>query len=1119
MRRSIILLVVCITFFAEASSAAWTLISNLSAPVNCGFFYDANKGFLGGGSLQGGRTYPLSIWRTYNGGTNWILCNTPAGNGRVTNITMLDNNLGYASIYSPNYSLWRTTDGGINWVDITGIEYGNSTCVYVTPYALMKTMWTGVNGPNFWDGGGFSVNGGATFNHTFRNFGYDSFNAIDFVDDFNGVITPGPVQNVRCIRTSDGGRTWQAGGNHTESWGLYALKGTSTFFTLGEGNSQTPDRTVRISNDYGNFWSTRYSFANTIRFTGAIAGKCSTLYVQTTNSNLGLYRSDDLGVSWKNIRGPANARDTRFVVTGLRGEVVYAFDNRGGVYKTTDGGDGTLVASAGSSQFSFFPSFLNFTAKDCKTLRQYLTITTPLCTGFIVDSLYIKTGKSIFTIDSITNYNGAKETSIRVPILYRSDSNGSEIGSLRLRAHAGAVVIDTLIPLAGNNTSQFTLSYAPDTLAFSAKNCLPERQYLSLSAIGCSGFTIDTAYIANRADLFRVDTNISFSGKGGTFFSIPIIYRSDTNITERGMMRIKAHSGKIVIDTLIPLEGTNTSDFQVSLFPDSLQLATKNCLPIRSYITLTATTCIGYTIDTCYLSGGENTFSIDTNVTIAGIVPTTMMIPVRFQSDSDGSKRASIHLRAHSGNVLIDTVIYLEGTNDAPFAISVFPDTLNILTKDCIPEREYITLTSSICSGYTIDTCYISSGGAVFTLDTNALIRGTGASAVQIPVRFQYDSNGILSGTLRLRAHCGAKTIDTLIPLIGNNRSDFKLFFFPDTAFIYTAYCQPEQASITFSTPLCSDMKIDTLYVASSEGEFWMNAEDAFASISPQSVRLPVWFEYGREATRSGVLHIRASRGSLMIDTTIPLVGKNVTAPEPYLGEIAKRVVGDTVHIPVYLKATQDTFTIKRFTVHLSYNTDILSYKDFEVENTLALPIENASYLEDAKGVTFQCEMQKSITRESDLSKPLITLVMRSFLSRMMETSVRLDTLSIGSQPPQPLCTIPERIFSIQYECGDSVLVKYLRDSSLPQLFPITPNPASEGHEIVVKAYLPIATSATIDVIDMKGNTLIRGEEQPYKRGTRTMTVPTHALPSGAYLARLKLGNGMKLTTQFLIVR
>ncbi len=84
------------------------------------------------------------------------------------------------------------------------------------------------------------------------------------------------------------------------------------------------------------------------RTTGHIAGFGATLYVQVdgtvtqSNGSSGIWRSNDSGRSWLPIGGPSLEYDTRFAVLGCRGEVIYAFDLKGSVWKTIDGGDGSL---------------------------------------------------------------------------------------------------------------------------------------------------------------------------------------------------------------------------------------------------------------------------------------------------------------------------------------------------------------------------------------------------------------------------------------------------------------------------------------------------------------------------------------------------------------------------------------------------------------------------------------------------------------------------------------------------------------------------------------------------------------------------------------------------------
>ena len=562
----------------------------MNDPVGCGYFFDGMNGLIGSGQFAGGTGavpgYNLRIWRTSNGGLNWIQCQTPNGQGRVTSIFMKDNLVGYASIYSDNYSLWKTLDGGKTWFDITNGQDGPSVCVHATSKALIKTMWTNFGAAN---SGGFSTNDGQTFNNTFyQQFGRENINGIAFIDDLNGVVMAGHLPNnfsneiPYCYYTNDGGISWKWGADVDESWGVYAEKTSNTFYALPEGFANAHTTTVRSSTDVGRTWNILYDFGNT-EFTGHIAGKAGILYVQSVFD--GLYRSDNGGKTWKNVGGfPSNGRDTRFVVTGCHGEVVYAFDNQGGVWKTTDGGDGTLQ-----------------------------------------------------------------------------------------------------------------------------------------------------------------------------------------------------------------------------------------------------------------------------------------------------------------------------------------------------------------------------------------------------------------------------------------------------------------------------------------------------------------------------------------------------TAPEPYIGSIASVPAGDTVSIPIYLKATEDTFSISKFTLHLSYNTDILSCVNYDVLNTLASPIKKVYFTNDKHGVSLTCEMQNTITRASDLSKPLIRLVMQSYLSSELSTMVRLDTLSVGSQPPQPLCSIPQQLFEIQYECGDSMLAHFMKDSSIAKILSITPNPIGEGNDLSIGVYLPTQTLAYIDIVDMKSAIILSTSENTFVRGSHTITVNARSLPTGAYIARLHADNSVVIPQKFLV--
>lgn len=344
--RIILILIVCL--LSRLSVAGWTQIAQHNTSVySCGYFFNDKVGFIGGTESAGWTGTRSKILYTINGGKTWSTSILPGGNGKITSIFMVDSLLGYASADATNYSLLKTTDGGIHWEDVTTNNSGTSNCVYVTSKAIITTKWP----QNTELIGGVSTNNGVTFSPVFYGLEIHKSNGIDFLDDLNGVVTMGPENDQNTPRytyyTSDGGISWRRGGLLEESWGVYADKTSRSYYTLPEAQDPYRSDIVYRSVDNGRTWKILYNFpGNNMHFTGHITGVGKTIYVQSQNRTTdGLFRSDDGGVSWNAVGGPTNEFDTRFFVTGCRGEVVYAFDRNGGIYKTTDGGDGTLVPS------------------------------------------------------------------------------------------------------------------------------------------------------------------------------------------------------------------------------------------------------------------------------------------------------------------------------------------------------------------------------------------------------------------------------------------------------------------------------------------------------------------------------------------------------------------------------------------------------------------------------------------------------------------------------------------------------------------------------------------------------------------------------------------------------
>lgn len=445
--------------------AGWTLIKQFTQPVSSGYFFDAKRGIIGTCNSQ--FIARPQIWRTSDGGITWQQSTTPiVDDARLSSIFMKDNLIGYASVMADAsvQGLWKTTDGGQTWFDHTQNNNFNATCVFATPTHLIVTSWLRGGGRT----GGSSSNDGRTYSQTLKNSMNSYTNGIDFVDDLRGVVTPGPynffnnndIQNP-CLFTTDGGMTWSEGGDISESWGIYALKGTMTFFALPEGNQSDDQTRVVRTADIGRTWSTLYTFPSAYDFTGHIAGKANTLYVQTAD-NRGMYRSDNLGESWKSVGGPSNGRDTRFVVTGCSGEVVYAFDDNGGVWKTTDGGDGTLLSGGGTDFTLSFDSLVLTTV--CANVRDWLPIQLGGCSDTItIDELLIENDTtSQFSVDTLSaNLLSATGEVLLAPILYSPGAPGTQVVRLRIRAHTSAQTIDTTVTITGR-TVKLPVPYVPD---------------------------------------------------------------------------------------------------------------------------------------------------------------------------------------------------------------------------------------------------------------------------------------------------------------------------------------------------------------------------------------------------------------------------------------------------------------------------------------------------------------------------------------------------------------------------------------------------------------------------------------------------------------------------------
>ncbi len=345
--------------------------SNAHFAATCGYFWNAWHGLV---ATLGGK-----IYYTTDGGTHWnasVCPPTAAGLGifRMTSIHMKDSITGWASLstlWSLANMLWKTTDAGHTWNDVPGYVMG-----YTNPV------------PGFPGGVGVGITevsqdkDGTLLTLTWRqdHFTFSGSDALaiawisplEALVDCRGGILGSPNHNYI---THNGGINWQTIPlSPFEAWGVYGVPKWRDFFLAPEN-----DAGFFISTNAGNSW-----IQSSIRLstTGDVEGGPAVAYVQG-NQDSGLYRTTDTGKTWVSIGGPSNHRDTRFCVTGCDGNVVVAFDETGGVWETTDGGDGMM----GRSQPQFSATTLSLSSKLCTQNLGTIKVEGVECNPFVLDSI------------------------------------------------------------------------------------------------------------------------------------------------------------------------------------------------------------------------------------------------------------------------------------------------------------------------------------------------------------------------------------------------------------------------------------------------------------------------------------------------------------------------------------------------------------------------------------------------------------------------------------------------------------------------------------------------------------------------------------------------------------
>lgn len=1106
---------------ASAVAQDWVKVFQTPVPSSCGFFFNADLGFIGTG-LYTNNGSAAQIYFTTDGGKSWTrsLMTNMNISGQVTDIWFSDRQHGWALIKQNNESGWsgvyRTVDGGVSWDLWYQANFG---------VAIRETK-NGVFFTDRFQGIRRSTDGGNTFPIVAPSFGVLG---MDFQDDKIGYASgEGGAQAPHFI-TVDGGITWIVNPVPREAWTPFADPFSKQIFLSSEhDNNQPPSESAILTSlDTGKSFLVRKRFRSD-GISGGMAGfrGCrSVVYVQgqwidSPGVVHGILRSTDAGANWVNVGGPSNNSDTRFVVTGY-GAVVYAFDIQGNVWKTTTGGDGKLTGSA-------------LPVMTAEQIPKRDTISSPLCdsadfrirlTYSDCDSLFLS---HVYFLDDFAGElsqvsqqkyfgkNGSLADTLIIRYKPKYISAQDERVRLRIR-HADGAFEDTILSFA------FHATPAKDRPVI-VEGGIDKKMDFGSRTI-CGEDTVRVVTITNAGCAEMQVNDLFTSGAPFTLESAFQPFKLAPGLSRKFLLRFKPGVvGNVAGSFTIITPSTTDSILLTGIGVEGARglvlsqptITASACDSVDAEITLHNISCSAIDLDSIRVLPP---FTLPFSV--SGMIGSDSIIrfKVRLVPQVPGPVTRELQVYSNISGIRFDTIFFINGTvtdgaPDAALSTSLL-DFGNVST--CSFRDLTIYVRSTGCDTVTINSTSLdntASGYSTIRSITNVDLPPSKKDSIVI--RFTPPSVGAFTTTLRVQTSAGERTVT----LQGNGTNDPGTLAISATPLGTVLTCSDTTFVITISNTTCDSLIFDSLAISgNATTDYTIDAsgfialgigaiKDLIGTFAPQAGGL-------RDATAHFYFHDLA--GGLK-EVSIALAGIG-SAPSPLRVKLPASsiatVAGKTIAIPIEVTA-QNVVGVNDVRISLSCNTDLAEPLNFSLSSTSAVvTIENMS--------KSGCDIHLiySAPEIFALGK-LGEIQCRTYITDSFMTTIGLKAISATSSASSTVCTPAEvefdsTVITVDPQCGDSILSHQIAgDLAIARIVSVNPNPTDGKVEIGL--YYPggFEETCTLEVYDARG---MRIDEQNIpisaKEKKDHITLDLQGA-SGARYIRLVSSKGMSTAKVFL---